>query len=65
MAPTPRGSRSSTAPVPPNSKSAMRLGACRRCASAAASMGMPVPMKAVDLSAMVRLARQIISSVPL
>ena len=51
------------APVPPNSKTGVRFLACIFCASDAASMGMPVPMKAVALSAIVRLARQIINSV--
>jgi hypothetical protein len=60
--PTASGSDSRIAPVPPNSKMVTRLGACSFCASEAASMGMPVPMKAVVPSSISREAVQISSS---
>src|SRR3990172_5518325 len=49
--------------VPPNSKMVTRFGACMRWAREAASIGMPVPMKAVVLSVIIRAAVQTSSSV--
>src|SRR4030067_1093008 len=56
--PTAMGNVSKMAPVPPNSKIVTRFGACMRWAREAASIGMPVPMKAVVLSVISRAAVQ-------
>src|SRR4030042_811742 len=61
--PTARGKSSKIAPSPPNSNTGTRLGAMVFVASMAASMGMPVPMKAVVPSWKSRAATQIINSV--
>ena len=63
--PTARGSFSMLAPTPPNSKAATRFGAWVRLASAAASMGIPVPMKHIVLSSICLAAVQMSSSVGL
>src|SRR3990172_3115217 len=61
--PTAMGNVSKIAPVPPNSKIVTRSGACMRWAREAASIGMPVPMKAVVLLVISRAAGQTSSSV--
>src|SRR3990170_905278 len=61
--PTAIGNVLKMAPVPPNSKMVTRFGACMRWAREAASIGMPVPMKAVVLSVIIRAAVQTSSSV--
>jgi hypothetical protein len=50
------------APVPPNSNIGTRFGAVVLVASMAASIGIPVPMKAVVPSQNKRAATQIINS---